>query len=378
VSWAIWITGLPGSGKSAVAAAAAARLRERGEPVVHLELDAVRRVLTPSPTYGAGEREVVYRALVYLAGLLTATGTPVLIDATAHRRAWRDRARASLGHFAEVQLDCPLDVAVERARRRRAAHAPADVYAHAGRPGATVPGVDVPYERALAPDLVIDTVGEDVPAAAARVVALAATLAAAAQARPGGPAPRWAIWITGRPGSGKTTLASSVADDLTAHGVVLRVLDPVDVREALLDGRAAGEHEEDILHRTLVYGAKLLTEAGVPVLIDATAPRRAWRELARAMIAHFAEVQLRCPPEVCDTRERAVRWNLAVCAQGAQRKRVGAETPDIVLDYEESLRPELTLHTDCQHPWSAAEAIVQLARRLHGLSEATPLERSRA
>jgi hypothetical protein len=38
--------------------------------------------------------------------------------------------------------------------------------------------VDVPYEVALAPELVIDTTVEDVPSAAAKVVALAERLAA--------------------------------------------------------------------------------------------------------------------------------------------------------------------------------------------------------
>jgi adenylylsulfate kinase-like enzyme len=51
MSWAIWITGLPGSGKSAIARGAAAQLRSRGEGVVVLELDEIRRVITPAPTY---------------------------------------------------------------------------------------------------------------------------------------------------------------------------------------------------------------------------------------------------------------------------------------------------------------------------------------
>jgi hypothetical protein len=39
--------------------------------------------------------------------------------------------------------------------------------------------------------------------------------------------------------------------------------------------------------------------------------------------------------------------------------------PDIAVDYEESFRPDLVVHTDVQHPWTAAEAIVLLAQRLH-------------
>src|SRR2546425_12971091 len=85
MSWAIWITGLPGSGKSSLARGAAAELEAVGERVVVLELDAIRKFLTPTPTYSATERDVVYRALVYMAAALVSAGVPVIVHATAHR-----------------------------------------------------------------------------------------------------------------------------------------------------------------------------------------------------------------------------------------------------------------------------------------------------
>lgn len=177
MSWAIWVTGVPGSGKSAIARALAERLRAAGEPVDVLELDVIRRALTPTPTYSDDEREVVYRALVYLARSLVEHGVPVIIDATAHRRAWRDLARAAIAAFAEVQLVCPLEVARERERTRHDSHAPPGIYAGATRPGATVPGVNVAYEPALAPEVTIDTSAEDVDSAVARLLPLARELA---------------------------------------------------------------------------------------------------------------------------------------------------------------------------------------------------------
>ena len=64
MTWAIWITGVPGSGKSVLARAAAETLRARGVPVKVLELDALREILTPTPTYSDHEREAVHRLLV--------------------------------------------------------------------------------------------------------------------------------------------------------------------------------------------------------------------------------------------------------------------------------------------------------------------------
>jgi protein-L-isoaspartate(D-aspartate) O-methyltransferase len=170
MSWAIWITGLPGSGKSVIARAVSEALRSRGVDVVVLELDQVRKALTPRPTYSDAEREAVYRALVYVGATLVDAGTPVIFDATAHRRAWRELARKALPAFAEIQLLCPLDVCRQREAARTRGAAPPGIYAGATTPGARVPGVNVEYELARSPELAIDTTLHSVEDAAAKIV----------------------------------------------------------------------------------------------------------------------------------------------------------------------------------------------------------------
>jgi adenylylsulfate kinase len=364
MSWAIWITGPPGSGKSVIARGVEAELRALGQPVARLELDEIRKCITPTPQYTDRERDVVYRALGYMAVLLVETGTPVLIDATAHRRVWRDLVRDRIPHFAEVQLVCPLSICQERERERKPGHAPRNIYQQAGRPGATVPGVDVAYEAALAPELLIDTSQQTVGESVEQVVRLAGHLARdTGRAGPaaGGGEPAWAIWITGRPGSGKSTLAVRVAEALRERGGRVRLLDLAPVQRFLLGSQASGEAEQDIAHRALAYAAKLLTEAGVSVIVDATAARRAWRDAARALIPCFAEIQLLCPTEVCLDRERAVRWGLTF-----EPPAPPAAKPDIVIDYEEAKRPELAIRTDVYDVRTAAERVLLVIQRLAG------------
>ena len=366
MSWAIWITGTPGSGKSTLARAVATRLGDEGTPVTVLELDAMRRVVTPVPTYSDVERDLVYRALVWVVSILVEADVPVIVDATAHRREWRDLARTLVPAFAEVQLVCGLNACRGRAATRADGHAPRDVYARAGTPGARVPGVDVPYEPASAPELTIDTETMAVEESAARVCALVRTLQAPIS-RASGEA--WAIWITGLPGSGKTTIASAVAETLTRYGVTARVLELGDVLDFI--ARSGDTPLANIIaHRTLVFAAKVLTEAGQPVIVAATAAIRAWRELARQLIPRFAEVQLLCPAEICATRERAVRWRLMGCAPTPPRHR--HEAPEIVLAYEPSLRPDVTLYTDVGDPASAAATVLRLVQRLHRTPAKTP------
>jgi adenylylsulfate kinase len=352
MSWAIWITGLPGSGKSTVARAAVAELTAPGSAVVLLELDRMRAAVTPQPTYGAAEREIVYRSLVFAAHALTEAGVPVIIDATGHHRAWRDLARATIRSFAEVQIACPLHVARAREAAREPGAAPRAIYAGATAPGATVPGVNVPYEAALSPELTIDTVVDDPVVAGARIAALAATL---------GPASRRSelngavVWLTGPPGSGKTTLACGLTERLAADGVAVTLLDWIALRGFVFTSAWVSEHDEEIAHRALAYTARLLADAGHVVVVDATAPRRDWRARARQIIGDLAEVQLMCRAEVCLDRERAVRW----------RPHVGVATaaPDLAIEYEYSTNPDLLLDTETRSAWTATEDLVRFARR---------------
>ena len=91
-SFAIWITGLPASGKSTIVSVLKPQLERLGLTVEVLESDEVRRVLTPTPTYSEAERDLFYRALAFFGQKLVAHGVTVVFDATASRRVYRDRS----------------------------------------------------------------------------------------------------------------------------------------------------------------------------------------------------------------------------------------------------------------------------------------------
>lgn len=164
-AFAVWLTGLPASGKSTVARALAAELAGKGIRAALLESDAVRREITPRPKYGDEERESFYATLAYLARMLVLHGVPVIVDATANRRAYRDRARAAIPSFLEVHVRCPLAVCQARDPKgiyRRGAEGTAQ----------NVPGVSAPYEPPLLPEVVVDGAREDPAAAAGRIVSV--------------------------------------------------------------------------------------------------------------------------------------------------------------------------------------------------------------
>jgi adenylylsulfate kinase len=157
--WCVWITGLPGSGKSVVSKALLKLLNETGVNAQLLSSDALRKILTPKPCYSLEERNAVYATLVYIAGLLTKNGVNVIIDATGNLRRYRDNARQQIGKFVEVYLQCPLEICMKREAKRKETHqAPEQIYARAKQGKApTVPGVGQPYEPPLKPELAVDT-----------------------------------------------------------------------------------------------------------------------------------------------------------------------------------------------------------------------------
>ncbi|MBI4564203.1 MAG: adenylyl-sulfate kinase [Planctomycetes bacterium] len=161
--FAIWITGPPASGKSTLAQALARKLRTRGTNPVVLESDELRRYFIPRPAYSEEERRHFYEGMVFLGRLFADRGVPVIFDATAHRRAYRDLARDHIPRYLEVFVDCPIEVC--------SARDPKGIYRMARTGEATtVPGVQVEFETPEHPDVRFRSDQEDPETAADRVV----------------------------------------------------------------------------------------------------------------------------------------------------------------------------------------------------------------
>lgn len=157
--WCVWITGLPGCGKSVVSRALLKLLTENGVSAQLLSSDSLRRVLTPNPSYSLEERDVVYDTLAYIAELLVKNKVNVILDATANLRRYRDNLREKVPKFIEVYLECPVDVCMMReAKRKETFNAPQEIYSKALKGTAqTVPGVGQPYEAPIHPEVVVSS-----------------------------------------------------------------------------------------------------------------------------------------------------------------------------------------------------------------------------
>ena len=158
MGFCLWLTGLPGSGKSTILNELSQMLSESGIEAVTLSLDHIRKVLTPQPKYTNEERDIVYRSLVIMAQLLVEHGGKnVIIDATGNRKEFRELAGSLIPEFAEIYVRCPLEICRVREASRRDQPVQKDLYKSAseGKLKGELPGISAPYEEPENPELVV-------------------------------------------------------------------------------------------------------------------------------------------------------------------------------------------------------------------------------
>jgi adenylylsulfate kinase len=147
----VWLTGLPCSGKSSVAALVAAKVEARGRRVEVLDGDVVRTHLSKGLGFSRADRDTHVRRIGFVAHLLTRNGVIVLVAAISPYAQARGEVRQLIGDFVEVHVRCPLSECERRDVK--------GLYAKA-RAGEieSFTGVTDPYEAPVAPELVLDTV----------------------------------------------------------------------------------------------------------------------------------------------------------------------------------------------------------------------------
>ncbi len=117
--------------------------------------------------------------------------------------------------------------------------------------------------------------------------------------------PAKVIWLTGLPGSGKSTIADSAVRKLHALGVHTYVLDGDNVRTGLNKdlGFTPEDRAENV--RRVAEVSKLMRDSGVVVFVALVSPYRTDRETAAALFGEneFLEVYVNTPVEVCAERD---------------------------------------------------------------------------
>lgn len=148
------------------------------------------------------------------------------------------------------------------------------------------------------------------------------------------------IWLTGLSGSGKSTIADCMEQELFHRGYKTYLLDGDNIRYGLnknIDFTDEGRKENI---RRIGEVAKLFIDAGMIVITAFISPFIQDRKMVRSLVEEneFIEVFVECPLEVCESRD----------VKGLYQKARRGEIPNftgISSPFEAPLNPEIIVHT---------------------------------
>lgn len=163
------------------------------------------------------------------------------------------------------------------------------------------------------------------------------------------------LWFTGLSGSGKSTIAHALEEQLYLRECQTYVFDGDNVRHGLCSdlGFTVADRTENI--RRIGEMSKLFVEAGVIALTAFISPIRADRDRVRHLVADgdFIEIYCRCSLDVCESRD----------VKGLYARARRGEIPNftgISAEYEEPVSPELVLDTHLSTVEAETDRVIDL------------------
>ena len=162
------------------------------------------------------------------------------------------------------------------------------------------------------------------------------------------------LWFTGLSGAGKSTVADLVEKQLHARGLHTYLLDGDNVRHGL--NKDLGFTDEDRVEniRRVAEVARLMTDAGLVVLVSFISPFAAERRMARDLFddGEFVEVFVDTPLAVAEQRD--VKGLYAKARAGQIRNFTGIDSP-----YEAPEHPEIHLRAGSASAEAMADEVVR-------------------
>src|SRR3990172_335407 len=144
------------------------------------------------------------------------------------------------------------------------------------------------------------------------------------------------VWLTGLPGSGKTTIARELEPKLREMGWPVEVLDGDEIRQNLSKGLGFSREDRETHLKRVTYVAKLLSRNGVAVIAAFISPYWSIREYVRKETTNFLEVYVKCSVETCAQRDPKGLYKKA--DSGEIKNLTGPQ--DV---YEEPLNPDIVI-----------------------------------
>ena len=162
----LWLTGLPGSGKTTIARRVIEELRRNGYRVEGLDGDWARRTISIGAGFTKEERRVHLIRVAWVSRLLARNGVVVLCSFVSPYSDVRREVREIVEEevpFVEVYVKCSLEECMRRDPKGLYKRALKGEIKH-------MTGIDDPYEPPESPDLVVDTERESLEECVSKVL----------------------------------------------------------------------------------------------------------------------------------------------------------------------------------------------------------------
>lgn len=175
------------------------------------------------------------------------------------------------------------------------------------------------------------------------------------------------LWFTGLSGAGKSTIAHALEESLHQLGANTYVLDGDNVRHGLCGDLGFSDMDRNENIRRIGEVSKLFIDAGVIALSAFISPFRVDRQRARDLVdeGDFIEIHVKCPLEVCETRDPKGLYKKA--RAGLIKGYTGISSP-----YEEPGKPEIVVDTSVQDVDQCVEQIIDYLTTKQIIVPATP------
>jgi bifunctional enzyme CysN/CysC len=173
------------------------------------------------------------------------------------------------------------------------------------------------------------------------------------------------VWLTGLPGSGKTTSGNFLLAALLRDGVAATSLDGDVLRAGISADLGFGPEDRDENVRRAGEIALMLASQGDVVIVSLVSPRRAARDTVRQRHrtrgVGFVEVHVAAPLAVCEERDPKSLYRRA--REGSVANMTGVDDP-----YEPPLTPEVVLQTDVRTVEDTGTQLVESVRQTLGMA----------
>ena len=148
------------------------------------------------------------------------------------------------------------------------------------------------------------------------------------------------LWFTGLSGSGKSSVADALEQQLHKKGVRTYILDGDNVRHGLNQDLGFTESDRIENIRRVAEVAKLMVDAGIVVLTSFISPFRAERDMARRLFAEGEFVEIFVDTPIEEAEKRDVKGLYAKARRGELPNFTGVDSP-----YEAPANAEIHLNS---------------------------------